>query len=349
MGGFLNTPPAPHSPRHESSVTARVRDLSPISAIEEKAAKSISSTWPKSGRLGGSSRPTAPTESTRFWPSKVDLRKNRQNHHRREADVEVSTARSGASRTETIRRIGGPSKCGRKRSSSTWPIIGSTRGSSRPTVPYHIQPKIGLHQNRFGSDQPTWPEAGGLQMRAKNRQKIDTKCGRRRGSSTWPEIGSTEGSSRPTAPGQNRPKSTGTKINWGDNREPAAAPLDVPSGTAAPQSGFNRPSRGSAPRATAPHCRLQASGWKRNRPRPAPARSNVDRGRCRETGAAPLAASSGAMAPQHSPNRGSPSSAPRATAPRTSPTTTAAQKAVNAGDGSGLVSPSAGMSALGKK
>jgi len=146
-GAASTLPAAPHSLRHGSSVTARVRDLSPISAIEEKAAKSISSTWPKSGRLGGSSRPTAPTESTRFWPSKIDLRQNRQNHHRREADVEVSTAHPGASRTKTIRRIGGPSNGGRKRTSSTWPIIGSTRGSSRPTVPYHIQPKIDLHQN----------------------------------------------------------------------------------------------------------------------------------------------------------------------------------------------------------
>jgi len=160
----------------ESSVTATVRDLPPTSAIE-KTAKSISSTWPKSGRLGGSSRPTAPSESSRFRPSKIDLRRNRQNHHRREADVEVSTAHPGASRTETIRRIGGPSKCGRKRSSSTWPIIGSTRGSSRPTVPYHIQPKIDLHQNRFGPDQPTWPEAGGRQMRAKNRKKSTQSVG----------------------------------------------------------------------------------------------------------------------------------------------------------------------------
>jgi len=31
-----------------------------------------------------------------------------KNHHRREADVEVSTAHSGASQMETIRRIGGP-------------------------------------------------------------------------------------------------------------------------------------------------------------------------------------------------------------------------------------------------
>jgi len=216
-------------------------------------------------------------------------------------------------------------------------------------VPYHIQPKIDLHQNRFGPDQPTWPEAGSLQMRAKKSQKINAKCGPKRGSSTWPEIGSTRGSSRPTAPCQNRPKSTCTKIDSSDHREPAAAPLDVPSGTAAPQGGPSRPSPGSAPRATAPHCRLQARGWNRNRPRPAPARSNVDRGRCREARAAPLDASSGAMAPQHSPNRGLPSSAPRVTAPRSSPTPTAARKAVNAGDGSGLVSPSAGMSALGRK
>jgi len=135
-------------------------------------AKSISSTWPKSGRLGGSSWPTAASESSRVRPSKIDLRRNRQNHHRREADVEVSTAHPGASRTETMRRIGGPSNCGQKRGSATWPRIGSTRGSSTPTVPYHIQPKIDLHENRFGPDQPTWPEAGGLQMRAKSRKKL---------------------------------------------------------------------------------------------------------------------------------------------------------------------------------
>jgi len=82
----------------------------------------------------------------------------------------VSTAHSGASRTETIRRIGGPSKCGQKRGSATWPKISSTRGSSRPTAPYHIPPKIDLHQNRFGPDQPTSPEAGGLQMLAQNRK-----------------------------------------------------------------------------------------------------------------------------------------------------------------------------------
>jgi len=89
----------------------------------------------------------------------------------------VSTAHPGASRTETIRRIGGPSKCGQKRSSATWPKIGSTRRSSRPTVPHHIQPKIDLHQNQFGPDQPTWPEAGGLQMRAKNRKKSTRSVG----------------------------------------------------------------------------------------------------------------------------------------------------------------------------
>jgi len=33
-----------------------------------------------------------------------------------------------------------------KRGSETWPKIGSTRGSSRPTAPYHIQPKIDSHQ-----------------------------------------------------------------------------------------------------------------------------------------------------------------------------------------------------------
>jgi len=106
LGGCLNTPPAPHSWRHESSVTATVRDLPPTSAIE-KTAEFISSTWPKSARLAGSSRPAAPSESSRFWPSKIVLRRNRQNYHRREADVEVSTAHPGASRTETIRRIGG--------------------------------------------------------------------------------------------------------------------------------------------------------------------------------------------------------------------------------------------------
>ena len=166
-----------------------------------------------------------------------------------------------------------------------------------------------------------------------------SKCGRQSGSSTSPKSG------RPEKPvGQLvRPKSTSTKIDKDDHSEPAVAPPDVPSGAAAPQDGPNRQSPESVPRATAPHCRSYASGWYRNRPRPTPARSNVDGGRCRETGAAPLAAFSGAMASQHSPNRGSPSSAPRATAPMSSPTPTAARKAVNAGDGSGLVSPSGGI------
>jgi len=44
-------------------------------------------------------------------------------------------------------------------------------------VPYHIQPKIDLHENRFGPDQPTWPEAGGLQMRAKSRKKLTQSLG----------------------------------------------------------------------------------------------------------------------------------------------------------------------------
>jgi len=172
-----------------------------------------------------------------------------------------------------------------------------------------------------------------------------SKCGRKPRLIDLAEIGST----RKPVGLLVRPKSTCAKIDKTDHREPAVAPLDVPSGAAAPQDGPNRPSPESAPRANAPQCRPYASGWYRNRPRPTPARSNVDGGRCRETRAAPLAASSGAMAPQHSPKWGSPSSAPRATAPRSSPTPTAARKAVNAGDGSGLVSPSAGISALGRK
>jgi len=172
-----------------------------------------------------------------------------------------------------------------------------------------------------------------------------SKCGRKRGSSTRPK------SARPEKPVGLlvRPKSTGTKIDKTDHRKPMVAPLDVPSGAAAAQDGPNRPFPDSAPRATAPHCRHYASGWYRNRPRQTPARSNVDGGRCRETRAAPLAAFSGAMASQHSPNSGSPTSSPRATAPRSSPTPTAARKGVNAGDGSGLVSPPAGISALGRK
>jgi len=39
-----------------------------------------------------------------------------------------------------------------------------------------------------------------------------------------------------------RPKSTCAKIDKTDHREPAVAPLDVPSGAAAPQDGPNRPS-----------------------------------------------------------------------------------------------------------
>jgi len=192
----------------------------------------------------------------------------------------VSTAHPVASRTETIRLVGGPSKCGRKPGSSTEPK------SARPVKP------VGLLV---------------------------------------------------------RPKSTCAKIDKTDHREPAVAPLDVPSGAAALRDGPIRPSPESAPRANAPQCRPYASGWYRNRPRPTPARSIVDGDSCRETGAAPLAASSGAMASQHSPKWGSPSSAPRATAPRSLPTPAAAGKAMNAGDGCGLVSPSAGISALGRK
>ena len=145
------------------------------------------------------------------------------------------------------------------------------------------------------------------------------------------------------------PKPTCAKIDKTDHREAAVAHLDVPSGAAAPQDGPNRPSPESASRANAPQCRPYAIGWYRNRPRPTPAHSNVDGGCCRETRAAPLAASTGAMACQLFPNRGSPSSAPCATAPRSSPIATAARKAVNAGDGSGLVSPPAGIWALGRK
>jgi len=57
------------------------------------------------------SRENAPVPSS--TTGRIYLRRKCQNHHRREADVEVSTAHPVASGTETIRRIGGPSKCGR--------------------------------------------------------------------------------------------------------------------------------------------------------------------------------------------------------------------------------------------
>jgi len=49
----------------------------------------------------------------------IDLRLKCQNHRRREADVEGSTAHQVPPRPETIRLVGGPSKCGRKPGSST--------------------------------------------------------------------------------------------------------------------------------------------------------------------------------------------------------------------------------------
>jgi len=98
-GAASTLPPAPQSAQwmlqrgHRRARPAR--NLPPKSAVE-KTAEVASST-----------------------SGKIFLRRKRQNHHRREADVEVSTAHPVASRTETIRRIGGPSKCCRKRGSST--------------------------------------------------------------------------------------------------------------------------------------------------------------------------------------------------------------------------------------
>jgi len=54
--------------------------------------------------------------------------------------------------------------------------------------------------------------------------------------------------------------SASTKIDSGDNPEPAAELLDAHSCAGAPQDGPNRPSPESTPRATAPHGRLQVRG-----------------------------------------------------------------------------------------
>jgi len=117
--------PAPHSPRHGrlSAVTTRPDQCG------------ISHHHPLSRNCPSQS------PGPRCYTSNIDLRQNHQNHDRCEADVEVSATHWGASVLETIRRIGGPSKCGRKRSSSTSPKIGSTRRSCMPTAPGHNRPK----------------------------------------------------------------------------------------------------------------------------------------------------------------------------------------------------------------
>jgi len=72
--------------------------------------------------------------------------------------------------------------------------------SARPDGAVGLHPttigQIQLAPNRCGPDRPTLPEARDVQMRAKDRKKID-----------FTKIDSTQRSCRPTAPGQYRPKS----------------------------------------------------------------------------------------------------------------------------------------------
>jgi len=97
-GAASALPPAPHSPRHArlSAVTTRP-DQCGISRHHLQSRKC---------------RRRSP--GPRCDTCKIDLRRNHQNYHRREADVEVSTAHAGASRTETIRRIGGLSSAAQR-------------------------------------------------------------------------------------------------------------------------------------------------------------------------------------------------------------------------------------------
>jgi len=96
LGAASTLPPAPHSPRHGrlSAVTTRP-DHCGISRHHPQSRK-CPSRFP----------------CLRCYTCKINLRQNHQNHDRCEADVEVSATHQGASRTETIRRIGGPSKRG---------------------------------------------------------------------------------------------------------------------------------------------------------------------------------------------------------------------------------------------
>jgi len=89
LGGCLNTPP---------SAPVGVMDAPARSQPVPTSAKS-----PAKIRI----RECAQVD-TRWFYWKFDLRRNRKNHHRREADVDVSTAQPGATRTETIWRVGGP-------------------------------------------------------------------------------------------------------------------------------------------------------------------------------------------------------------------------------------------------
>jgi len=108
--GAASTPPsAPHSPRacRLSAVPTRFDQCG------------ISRHHPKSKKCP--SRSPGP----RCDSCKVDLRRNHQNNHWREADVEVRTAHSGASRMKTIRSIGCRSIAAQRRGRTSAPPEGA--------------------------------------------------------------------------------------------------------------------------------------------------------------------------------------------------------------------------------
>ena len=96
-------------------------------------------------------------------------------------DVKQTSRRVQLSRARLKRRRSGASAARQSAGANAAHRFG--RYSARPEGAVGLlchttfNQKIDLHQNRFGPDRPTWPEAGGPQMRAKNRKKSTRSVG----------------------------------------------------------------------------------------------------------------------------------------------------------------------------
>jgi len=154
-----------------------------------------------------------PKTSRPTGTAKIDLASQEhqiiRNHHRREADVEGSTAHQVPPRPETKRLVGGPSKCGRKPGSSTWPKStrpenqyaywdGQNRLAPKSTKPTTANPRLQNWTSPVAPQRPRTVPTG----RPPSRRPAQTR----------PNAGLTPVDGTATVHGRLRPAATSTDV-----------------------------------------------------------------------------------------------------------------------------------------